>query len=171
MLSPDQSFAAYVSMDGQRSLTGLRQQLLDDGLVAPSLGALKKWSSRYEWVSRAQEHDQQVAARASEMSVEAEAQERASVATKLDQAASLGADIVIEALKGLQGQVTTIEDTNHVLGIVDRASAVAREIEAGKNPASAFSGVADELEKSDGPGQTFATQLRLITNENQQSVK
>jgi hypothetical protein len=97
-MTPDQALSAYVSMDGPRSLPKLREQLTDRGLKVPSLGWFKKWSSRDEWVSRAQEHDRQVSARASEISVEAEAQERVSSATKFDQAASAALDLVIAGI-------------------------------------------------------------------------
>ena len=95
-------------MSGPRSLTKLRQQLADEGSEPPSLGWLKKWSSRDAWVSRAQEHDRLVAARASELSIAAKAQERVSAVVKFDQAAIAAVDLVITGLKALQ--VTSPED-------------------------------------------------------------
>ena len=162
-MTPDEAFAVYVSMDGPRSLTKLRQHLTDEGLDPPSLGWFKKWSSRDEWVSRAQEHGRLVAARASEISVESEAQDRVSAATKFDQAAIAAVDLVISGLKALQ--VTSPEAAGQIMKLACMASAEAREIEKGKNPTSAISHMADELEKSEGPGQTWAAQLREITSD------
>ena len=163
-MTPDEAFAVYASMRGPRSLTKLRQQLADEGLDPPSVAWFKKWSSRDEWVSRAQEHDQQVAARASEISVESEAQDRVCAATKFDQAAIAAVDLVIAGLKALQ--VTSPEDADRIMKLACMASAEAREIEKGKNPASAISHMADELEKSEGgQGQMWAAQLREITSD------
>ena len=164
MLTPDQALSAYVSMDGPRSLPKLREQLMGEGLKVPSLGWFKKWSSRDEWVCRAQEHDRLVAARASEMSVEAEASERVSTATKFGQVASAALDIVIAGLETVQ--VTSLADIEQAQGIACRASAEEREISKGKNPASAISGMAEELEKSEGQQeQVWAAQLREITGD------
>jgi hypothetical protein len=163
-MTPDEAFAVYASMSGPRSLTKLRQQLTDEGLEAPSLSWLKKWSSRNEWVSRAREHDRLVAARASEISVESEAQDRVSAATKFDQAAIAAVDLVIAGLEKLE--VSSPEDADRIMKIACAASAEAREIEKGKNPASAISDMAEELEKSEGgQGQMWAAQLREITSD------
>ncbi len=163
MLTPDQALSVYVSMDGPRSLPKLRAQLADKGLNVPSLGWFKKWSSRDEWVSRAREHDRLVAARASEISVEAEAQDRVSAAAKFDQAAIAAVDLVIAGLEKLE--VSSPEDADRIMKLACMASAEAREIEKGRTPANAISHMADELVKSEGPGQTWAAQLREITSD------
>ena len=164
MLTPDKALSVYVSMDGQRSLPKLRAQLADEGLKVPSLGWFKKWSSRDEWVSRAREHDRLVAARASEISVEEEAKGRVSAATKFDQAAIAAVDLVIAGLEKLE--VSCPEDADRIMKLACMASAEAREIEKGKNPANAISHMAEELEKSEGgQGQLWAAQLREITSD------
>ncbi len=164
MLSPEQAYAAYLQLDGPRTLEKLRQKLAEDGVEVPTLRWLQKWCAKDRWRDRAKEHDIQVELRTSEMSVETKAQERVSAATKFDQAAIAAVDLVIAGLAKLE--VTSPEDADRIMKLACMASAEAREIEKGKNPASAISHMADELEKSEGgPGQTWAAQLREITSD------
>jgi hypothetical protein len=163
MMTPDQAYAAYLQLEGPRTLEGLRQKLNDDGADPPTLHWFQKWSAKDKWRDRAKEHDRQVELRTSEMSVDLKAQERVSAAVKFDQAAIAAVDLVIVGLKELK--VTSAEDADRIMKIACLASAEAREIEKGKNPASAISHMADELEKSEGPGQTWAAQLREITSD------
>ncbi len=164
MMTPEQAFAAYLQLEGQRTLEGLRQKLIDDGTDPPSLHWFQKWCGKDRWRDRAKEHDIQVELRTSEISVEAKAQDRVSAATKFDQAASAALDLVIAGLEKLE--VSSPEDADRIMKIACMASAEAREIEKGKNPANAISHMADELEKSEGgQGQLWAAQLREITGD------
>ncbi len=163
MLSPEQAFAAYLQIEGPRTLETLRQKLIDDGADPPSLHWFQKWCAKDRWRDRAKEHDIQVELRTSEMSVETRAQGRVSAAAKFDQAASAALDLVIAGLEKLQ--VTSPEDADRIMKLACMASAEAREIEKGKNPASAISDMAESLEKEEGPGQTWAAQLREITSD------
>ena len=148
MMTPDQAYTAYLQFEGSRTLEGLRQKLIDDGADPPSLHWFQKWSAKDKWRDRAKEHDIQVELRTSEISVEAKALERVSAATKFDQAAIAAVDLVIAGLKKLE--VTSPEDADRIMKLACMASAEAREIEKGKNPASAISDMAEELEKSEG---------------------
>ncbi len=164
MMTPEQGFTAYLQLEGPRTLERLRQKLIDDGADPPTLHWFQKWCGKDRWRDRAKEHDRLVAARASEISVEAEAQDRVSAATKFDQAASAALDLVIAGLEKLE--VTSPEDADRIMKLACMASAEAREIEKGKNPASAIAHMADELEKSEGgQGQLWAAQLREITSD------
>ncbi len=163
MMTPEQAFAAYLQLEGQRTLEGLRQKLIDDGTDPPTLHWFQKWSAKDKWRDRAKEHDIQVELRTSEISVEAKAQDRVSAAAKFDQAAIAAVDLVIAGLETLQ--VTSPEDADRIMKLACMASAEAREIEKGKSPASAISHMAESLEKEEGPGQTWAAQLREITSD------
>ncbi len=164
MMTPEQAFAAYLQIEGQRTVEGLRQKLIDDGADPPTLHWFQKWSAKDKWRDRAKEHDIQVELRTSEISVEAKAQDRVSAATKFDQAAIAAVDLVIAGLEKLE--VTSPEDADRIMKLACMASAEAREIEKGKSPGSAISHMADELEKSEGgQGQLWADQLREITSD------
>ena len=164
MMTPEQGYTAYLQLEGPRTLEGLRQKLIDDGADPPTLHWFQKWSAKDRWRDRAKEHDRQVELRTSEMSVETKAQDRVSAATKFDQAAIAAVDLVIAGLEKLQ--VTSPEDADRIMKLACMASAEAREIEKGKNPTSAISHMADELEKSEGgQGQLWAAQLREITSD------
>ncbi len=76
MLSPEQAYAAYLQLDGPRTLEGLRQKLAEDGEEVPTLRWCQKWSARDKWRDRAKEHDRQVELKTSEMIVEAKAETR-----------------------------------------------------------------------------------------------
>ncbi len=164
MMTPEQGLTAYLQLEGPRTLEGLRQKLIDDGTDPPTLHWFQKWSAKDKWRDRAKEHDIQVELRASEISVEAKAQDRVSAATKFDQAAIAAVDLVIAGLEKLE--VSCPEDAVRIMKIACAASAEARAIEAGKNPSSAISHMADELEKTEGgQGQMWAAQLREITSD------
>ncbi len=163
MMTPDQGFTAYLQLEGSRTLEGLRQKLAEDGVEVPTLRWCQKWCAKDRWRDRAKEHDRQVELRTSEISVDAKAQERVSAATKFDQAAIAALDLVIAELEKLQ--VTSPEDADRIMKIACAASAEAREIEKGKNPTSAIAHMAEELEKAEGPGHTWAAQLREITGD------
>ncbi len=163
MMTHEQAFAAYLQLEGPRTLETLRQKLIDDGADPPSLHWFQKWSAKDKWRDRAKEHDRQVELKTSEMSADAKAQDRVSAAVKFDQAAIAAVDIVIAGLENLQ--VTSPEDADRIMKLACMASAEAREIEKGKNPANAISDMAESLEKEEGPGQIFAAQLREITSD------
>jgi hypothetical protein len=163
MLSPEQGLTAYLQLEGPRTLERLRQNLIDEGVDPPSLHWFQKWCGKDRWRDRAKEHDRQVELRTSEISVEAKAQDRVSAATKFDQAAIAAVDLVIAGLETLQ--VTSPEDADRIMKLACMASAEAREIEKGKTPSSAIADMAETLEKEEGPGQTWAAQLREITSD------
>ncbi len=164
MMTHEQAFAAYLQLEGPRTLEKLRQKFAEDGVEVPTLRWCQKWCAKDKWRDRAKEHDRQVELRTSEMSVETKAQDRVSAATKFDQAAIAAVDLVIAGLEKLQ--VTSPEDADRIMKLACMASAEAREIEKGKTPASAISHMADELEKSEGgQGQLWAAQLREITGD------
>ncbi len=163
MITPEQGFTAYLQLEGPRTLETLRQKLIDDGTDPPTLHWFQKWSAKDKWRDRAKEHDIQVELRTSEISVEAKAQDRVSAAAKFDQAAIAAVDLVIAGLEKLE--VSSPEDADRIMKLACMASAAAREIEKGKNPASAISDMAESLEKEEGPGQTWAAQLREITGD------
>ncbi len=164
MMTPDQAFAAYLQLEGPRTLETLRQKLIDDGADPPSLHWFQKWSATDKWRDRAKEYDRQVELKTSEKCADAKAQDRVSAAAKFDQAAIAAVDLVIAGLEKLE--VSSPEDADRIMKIACMASAEAREIEKGKNPANAISHMADELEKSEGgQGQLWAAQLREITSD------
>ena len=142
MMTPEQAYTAYLQIEGQRTLEGLRQKLIDDGADPPTLHWFQKWCGKDRWRDRAKEHDIQVELRTSEISVEAKAQDRVSTAAKFDQAAIAAVDLVIAGLETLQ--VTSPEDADRIMKLACMASAEARAIEAGKNPSSAISHMAEE---------------------------
>ncbi len=163
MMTPDQAFAIYLQIEGPRTLETLRQKLIDDGADPPTLHWFQKWSAKDKWRDRAKEYDIQVELRTSEISVDAKAQDRVSAATKFDQAAIAAVDLVIAGLEKLE--VSCPEDADRIMKLACMASTEAREIEKGKTPASAISDMAESLEKEEGPGQTWAAQLREITSD------
>ena len=90
MMTPDQAFAAYLQIEGQRTLEGLRQKLIDDGADPPTLHWFQKWCAKEKWRDRAKEHDRQVELRASEKIVEAKAETRVELSELAEKAAAKG---------------------------------------------------------------------------------
>ncbi len=90
MLSPEQAYAAYLQLDGPRTLEKLRQRLSEDGVEVPTLRWCQKWCARDKWRDRAAEHDRQVELRASEKIVEAKAETRVKLSELAEEAAAKG---------------------------------------------------------------------------------
>ncbi len=58
--------AAYIKMEGRRSIRGLHQRFVKEGKKTPSLRTMQKWSMKHQWVRLAREHDEKVASGAAE---------------------------------------------------------------------------------------------------------
>lgn len=58
-----QGLADYLAMGPERSLRKLRRRYCKTMARPPALVTIEKWSSRYEWVRKAQEHDARVGSR------------------------------------------------------------------------------------------------------------
>ncbi len=63
--------AAYIKMEGRRSIRGLHQRFVKEGKKPSSLRTMQKWSMKHHWVRFAREHDEKVAAGAAEKIAEA----------------------------------------------------------------------------------------------------
>ncbi len=90
MMTPEQAYAAYLQLDGPRTLEKLRQKLAEEGVEVPTLRWLQKWCARDHWRDRAKEHDRQVELRASEKIVEAKAETRVELSELAEEAAARG---------------------------------------------------------------------------------
>ncbi len=42
--------AAYIALEGRRSIRGLRQRFVKEGKKTPSLRTMQKWSMKHHWV-------------------------------------------------------------------------------------------------------------------------
>ncbi len=74
MITREQAFAAYLQLEGPRTLEGLRKKLAEEGVEVPTLRWCQKWCAKDRWRDRAKEHDRQVELKTSELSVETKAQ-------------------------------------------------------------------------------------------------
>ena len=99
MMTPEQAFAAYLQLEGPRTLEGLRQKLIADGITPPSLHWFQKWSAKDKWRDRAQQHDRQIELRTSEMIVEAKAEVRVKLSELAEDAAAEGFLGLVEVLR------------------------------------------------------------------------
>ncbi len=98
MMTHEQAFAAYLQLEGPRTLEKLRQRLSEDGVEVPTLRWLQKWSAKDKWRDRAAEHDRQVELRTSEMIVSAKAETRVELSEQAEKAAAVGFVALAEIL-------------------------------------------------------------------------
>ncbi len=98
MITREQAFAAYLQLEGPRTLERLRQNLIDDGADAPSLHWFQKWCGKDRWRDRAKEHDRQVELRTPEMIVSAKAETRIELSEQAEKAAAVGFVALAEIL-------------------------------------------------------------------------
>ncbi len=117
MLSPEQAYAAYLQLDGPRTLEGLRQKLAEDGEEVPTLRWCQKWSARDKWRDRAKEHDRQVELRASEKIVEAKAETRVELYEASERAALAAFECVGKLLDGYTPQDVSEAEKITAMGI------------------------------------------------------
>ncbi len=99
MITCERAFAAYLQLEGPRTLERLRQNLIDDGADAPSLHWFQKWCGKDRWRDRAKEHDRQVELRTSEMIVSAKAETRVELSEQAEKAAAVGFVALAEILE------------------------------------------------------------------------
>ena len=160
----EEAFTAFCGLGPDRTLPALLAHYKSDPEVtAPSQASLKSWSSKNEWQARAAEHDRQVSAATHERMVEEQAAARADMALKFDLVAVKALETVSDSLEALK--VTSPEEAERFVKLACLASGEAREIVKGKHAKNAIAEMADDLEKQEGQGQVWASQLREITSD------
>ncbi len=90
--------AAYVKMDGRRSVATVRKRLGKGGRKTSSQTTFEKWCTKHEWRRLAREHDEKVATGAAERIAEAAT---AGVVTRAAQFDTLATESLRKAIEGL----------------------------------------------------------------------
>ena len=159
----EEAFSVFCGLGPDRTLPALLANYKAKPEVkAPSMATLKNWSSKNDWQSRAAEHDRQVSEATHERMVEEQAAGRADMALKFDLVAVKALEKVSDNLEALK--VTSPEEAERFVKLACLASGEAREIVKGKQAKNAIAEMADDLEKQEGQGQVWASQLREITD-------
>ena len=163
-LTHEEAFSTFCGLGPARNLPMLLAHLKADFEVqAPCMATLKNWSSNNEWQARAAEHDRQVSEATHERMVEEQAAARADMALKFDLVAIKALDTVSGSFEALK--VTSPEEAERFVKLACLASGEAREIVKGKQAKNAIAEMADDLEKQEGQGTVWASQLREITSD------
>ena len=135
MITREQAYAAYLAMGDRRSLKGLREKLLEDGVDPPAYTTLRNWSSIGEWVRRAKESDGAIVATVDDI-IEHRAEQRVSMCDAAEEAALMGFASVKRALA--EHRAASIEDAEKVTAIsvalAEAATVMRREGLAGALP-------------------------------------
>ncbi len=90
--------AAYIKMEGRRSIRGLHQRFVKEGKKTPSLRTMLKWSMKHQWVRLAREHDEKVATRVAEKIAETATAQAVTRAAQFD---TLATESLVKAIEGL----------------------------------------------------------------------
>ncbi len=98
MITRAQAYAAYLAMGDRRSLKGLRDKLLEDGVDPPAYGTLRTWSSAGQWRQRACEHESGVVVTVDQI-IEAKAETRVELHEAAENAAAAAFKCVRRALE------------------------------------------------------------------------
>ncbi len=117
MITREQAFAAYLQLEGPRTLERLRQNLIDEGVDPPSLHWFQKWCGKDRWRDRAKEHDRQVELRTSEKIVEAKAETRVELYEASERAALAAFECVGKLLDGYTPQDVSEAEKITAMGI------------------------------------------------------
>jgi hypothetical protein len=159
----EEAFTVFCGLGPARNLPMLLAHYkADPETQAPSKATLKNWSSKSEWQARAAEHDRQVSEATHDRLVEEQAAARADMALKFDLVAIKALEKVSDSLEALK--VTSPEEAERFVKLACLASGEAREIVKGKHAKNAIAEMANELEKQEGQGTVWASQLREITS-------
>ena len=131
-ITRDQAMADYLAMGPKRSLAKLARRYSEARAENGTLGNLSYWSRQHGWVERAREHDAQVRAETSRLSIEGQAHERWDLTSQLN-AATLD---LLGTIKGLTGKikVTTLEEMATIVDMAVVLSQQALKIHQGLLP-------------------------------------
>ena len=160
----EEAFAVFCGLGPDRTLPALLAHYkAGSEAQAPCMATLKNWSSNNEWQARATEHDLQVSAAAHERMVEEQAAARADMALKFDLVAVKALEKVSDNLEALK--VESPEEAERFVKLACLASGEAREIVKGKRAKNAIGDMAEDLERQEGQGKVWASQLREIASD------
>ena len=131
----DEALIEYLALGQSRSLSKLHKHLHfkpKKWSAPPGVERLKKWSAKFGWRIRAEEHDAQVAGRTSEKAIEREAGDRASVFDGIQ-------DAVLDLLAKLHDElkrvtIKTVEDLDRLADVIISLSVHGLDIQRGKQP-------------------------------------
>ncbi len=111
MITREQAYAAYLAMGDRRSLKGLRDKLLEDGVDPPAYGTLRTWSSAGQWRQRACEHESGVVVTVGQI-IESKAETRVKLSEVAEDAAAAAFKCVRRALEDYTPE--TVEDMHRL---------------------------------------------------------
>ena len=128
MITREQCYAAYVAMGDRRSLKGLRDKLVEDGVDPPTYGTLRNWAAAGHWRQRVQEHEAGIVVAVDDIR-EHRAEQRVSMCDAAEEAALEGFACVKRAIEKIEP--ATPEEakimTELSIGLAEAATVMKRE--------------------------------------------
>ncbi len=114
--------AAYIAIEGRRSTARLHEKFIKEGRKTPSLRTFGKWCARHDWVRLAREHDEKVAAAASEKIAEAATAGVVTRAAQFDTLATETLKMAIDGLKEIDAASLKATDIRALVEVSERAT-------------------------------------------------
>ncbi len=114
--------AAYIAIEGRRSIRGLHQKFVKEGKKTPSLRTMQKWSMKHQWVRLAREHDEKVATRVAEKIAETATAQAITRAMQFDTLATETLQMAIDGLKEIDVAGLKATDIRALAEVSERAA-------------------------------------------------
>jgi hypothetical protein len=114
--------AAYIKMEGRRSVAAVRKRLGKGGRKTPSRTTFEKWCTQNQWVRLAREHDEKVATAAADKIAEAAIASVVTRAAQFDTLATESLQMAIDGLKDIDVASIKATDIRNLFDVGERAS-------------------------------------------------
>ncbi len=114
--------AAYIALEGRRSVATVRKRLGKGGRKTPSHTTFEKWCTQHQWVRLAREHDEKVATRVADKIAETATAGVVTRAAQFDTLATETLQMAIDGLKEIDIKALKVSDIRALAEISERAA-------------------------------------------------
>ena len=114
--------AAYIALEGRRSVATVRKRLGKGGRKTPSQTTFEKWCTQNQWVRLAREHDEKVATRVADKIAETATAQAITRAMQFDTLATETLQMAIDGLKEIDIKALKATDIRALAEISERAT-------------------------------------------------
>ena len=114
--------AAYVTMQGRRSILAVRKRFVKERKKTPSLRTFQKWSGDHRWVALARKHDDKIVDATAAKIAKAAVAEAVSRAHQFDTLATESLKMAIDGLAGIDAATLKAQDIRALAEVSERAS-------------------------------------------------
>ncbi len=114
--------AAYIAMNGRRSILAVRKRFVKERKKTPSLRTFQTWCGKHRWVALALEHDDKVVAATTAKIAKAAVAHAVSRADQFDLVATESLKMAIAGLDNIDDKTLKVPDIRSLMEVSERAT-------------------------------------------------